>query len=42
MMYRDTKISSDTVRREREAKALLFQLEKQVLKMEQVKQKEFK
>jgi len=42
MMYRDTKISGASVRREREAKALLFQLERQVLKMERVKQKELK
>lgn len=42
MMYKDTLINSDTVRKEREAKNLLTTLEKQVQKIERIKNKEIK
>lgn len=42
MMFKDTLINSDTVRKEREAKNLLNTLEKQVQKIERIKNKEIK
>ena len=42
MMFKDTLINSDTVRKEREAKNLLTTLEKQVQKIERIKNKEIK
>ena len=42
MMFKDTQINSDMVRKEREAKNLLTSLERQVQKIERVKNKEIK
>ena len=42
MMYKDTQINSDMVRKEREAKNLLTSLERQVQKIERIKNKEIK
>ena len=42
MMFKDTQINSDMVRKEREAKNLLTSLERQVQKIERIKNKEIK
>ena len=42
MMYKDTQINSDMVRKERKAKNLLTSLERQVQKIERIKNKEIK